>query len=84
MPYSEFQIKRHIEILDAKAVNEVEGTPEEPELTSLYMIVETQEEVDAHDAKLKMMKEHEECARICDHKQEELDFNIAEPEKIEK
>ena len=41
MPYSEFQIKRHIEILDEKAVKEVDGTSEEPELTTLYMIVET-------------------------------------------
>lgn len=51
MPYSEFQIKRHIEILDEKAAKEVEGTSEEPELTTLYMIVATQDEVEEHNEK---------------------------------
>ena len=93
MPYSEFQIKRHIEILDEKAIKEVEGpsdqgsaadmekkkvrrpvVQEEPELTTLYMIVQTQEEVDQHNAKrnkekisandLKYEKESEEQQRI--------------------
>lgn len=38
MPYSEFQIKRHIELLDKKAKQE---SPEEPELTKLFLVGKT-------------------------------------------
>lgn len=64
MQYSEFQIKRHIEILDEKAVKEVEGTTEEPELTELYMIVPTQEEADKHNDKVKEEKMYTESVRL--------------------
>jgi len=64
MPYSEFQINRHIEILDEKAVKEVEGTSDEPELTTLYMIVETKEEVDKHTAKSLREKEFSDSAKL--------------------
>jgi uncharacterized protein YjaZ len=42
--------------LDEKAVKEVVGTSEEPELTTMYMIVDTQEEVDQHIANLERKK----------------------------
>jgi len=39
--------------LDEKALKEVDGTSEEPELTQLYMIVPTQEEADKHNEEMR-------------------------------
>ena len=64
MQYSEFQIKRHIEILDEKAKKEVEGTTEEPELTELFLIVPTQEEAEKHNNKLEEEKKFTESVRL--------------------
>jgi len=50
--------------LDEKAVKEVDGTSEEPELTTLYMIVASKDEADEHNDKLKVEKELADSVNI--------------------
>jgi len=49
MPYSEYQIDRHIKIMDEKAIEEADGNEEDLELTKLYQVVDNQEEADAYN-----------------------------------